>query len=269
MKNKLLLSSIFVLGTTFLYSFDLGGLAKDIMNDVSKKSSTTSSSTNSNLSNITVTKGLKEALKVGVDYAVKNLGANNGYLNNSLVKIALPDNLQKAETIIRKVGGDKIADNLIKSMNTAATNAAPKTAEIFIDAITKMSLTDAKKILAGDKDAATQYFKSNTSNSLKKVIKPIIQKTMEQNSVAKYYDTFNSYYKEYGKSYVENSQVMGLAKNFGVDSYLPSNSDESLDDYVTSKAIDGLFKMIAKKESAIRSNPIEQTTSILKEVFGK
>lgn len=267
MKKKIILSSL-VLCSTLSFAFDLNSFTKEIVNDITKTETKQDQTITSSLSQDTVSKGLKEALKVGVNYATKTLGAQNGYLNNADVKIPLPQNLQKAETLIRSVGGDKVADDLIKSMNNAATNAAPETAKIFIDAIEKMNLEDAKKILAGDEHSATNYFKENTNEALKKLIKPIVNKTMQENSVSKYYDTFNTYYKQYGKEYVENSSVMNLAKNFGVDEYIPSSSDESLDDYVTNKAIDGLFKMISEKEASIRENPVEQTTSILKKVFG-
>ncbi len=266
--KKLSIAAAIVLSSTLAFSFDLGSITKSVMDNVTQSPSSTTSA-KSGLSDSTVTSGLKEALKVGVDFAVKNLGANNGYLNNSLVKIPLPENLQKAEGMIRKVGGEKMADDLINSMNSAATKAAPETAKIFVDAIDKMSLEDAQKILAGDENAATDYFKSSTTASLKKMIAPIIQGTMKENQVAGYYDAFNGYYKQYGKGLVDNSGVMGLAKNFGVDSYLPGSSDQNLDEYVTDKAIDGLFKMIAEKEAAIRSNPVAQTTSLLKQVFGK
>ncbi|WP_417327607.1 DUF4197 domain-containing protein [Halarcobacter sp.] len=267
MNKKIILSSL-VLCSTLSFAFDLNSFTKEIVNDITKTETKQDQTVASSLSQDTVSKGLKEALKVGVNYATKTLGAQNGYLNNADVKIPLPENLQKAETLIRSAGGDKIADDLIKSMNNAATNAAPETAKIFIDAIEKMNLEDAKKILAGDEHSATNYFKENTNEALKKLIKPIVNKTMQENSVSKYYDTFNTYYKQYGKEYVENSSVMNLAKNFGVDEYIPSSSDESLDDYVTNKAIDGLFKMISEKEASIRENPVEQTTSILKKVFG-
>ncbi len=267
MNKKIILSSL-VLCSTLSFAFDLNSFTKEIVNDITKTETKQDQTVASSLSQDTVSKGLKEALKVGVNYATKTLGAQNGYLNNTDVKIPLPENLQKAETLIRSAGGDKIADDLIKSMNNAATNAAPETAKIFIDAIEKMNLEDAKKILAGDEHSATNYFKENTNEALKKLIKPIVNKTMQENSVSKYYDTFNTYYKQYGKEYVENSSVMNLAKNFGVDEYIPSSSDESLDDYVTNKAIDGLFKMISEKEASIRENPVEQTTSILKKVFG-
>ena len=274
--KKSIIASTIILSTTFIFALDLGSIAKGVAESVinEKQTNTTiptlnNNNTNSNLDNSTVTSGLKEALKVGVNYATTQLGSNNGYLNNSLVKIPLPDNLAKAESLLRSAGGDKMADDLINSMNSAASKAAPQTAEIFMDAIDKMSLADAQKILNGGDNAATNYFKANTTESLKKSILPIVQQTMKENQVAGYYDTLNNLYKSNVKDLVENSSVMGMAKNFGVDSYLPGNSNESLDEFVTTKAIDGLFTMIAQKEAGIRANPVEQTSSILKQVFGK
>ena len=271
MKKSTIVASL-ILTSSLTYAFDLGSIAKGVLDNVVNTNSTettnTSTNTNSNLSDSTVTSGLKEALKVGVNYAVKELGTSNGYLNNSLVKIPLPDNLAKVETLLRSAGGNEMADNLINSMNKAATTAAPKTAEIFVNAIEKMSLQDAQNILAGDKNAATNYFKSNTTDSLKKMIAPIIQNTMKENQVATYYDMANNFYKTNAKGVVESTGVMDIAKSFGVDSYLPGSSDQSLDDYVTEKAIGGLFTMIAQKEAEIRSNPVAQTTSLLKQVFG-
>ncbi len=253
------------ISASMVFALDLGGFAKSVIGGVTNNSN--SGGIVSGLDNSTVASGLKEALKKGVKYAVNTLGKDNGYLNNSLVKIPLPENLAKAEKLVRKFGGDKIADNLISSMNKAASDAAPKTADIFMKAISKMSLTDAKKILAGKKDAATEYFKTHTSKSLEKMISPIVNKSMQDNSVAKYYDTFNGYYKNYGAKYVKNSGVASLAKSFGADSYLPSEKDENLNKYVTDRAIDGLFKMIAQKEADIRDNPVARTTDLLKKVF--
>jgi hypothetical protein len=275
--KKSIIASTLILTSTLTFAFDLGAIAKGVVDNVTKEQTTTVTSTKTasdvktvnTASDSTVSSGLKEALKTGVKYAVTNLGTSNGYLNNSAVKIPLPDNLAKAETIIRSAGGDKMADDLILSMNNAATKAAPQTAEIFMNAIDKMSVTDAQSILSGGNEAATNYFKANTTESLKKLITPIIQETMKQNQVATYYDTVNNVYKSSAKGLVDNTGVMGMAKSFGVDSYIPSSSDESLDSYITTKAIDGLFTMIGQKEAAIRSNPVEQTTSILKQVFGK
>ena len=277
MKKSIIVSTL-ILSSSLTFAFDLGSIAKSVVDNVTKEQTSTQATTSekattntstSNISDSTVTSGLKEALKTGVNYAVTQLGSSNGYLDNSAVKIPLPDNLAKAETLLRSVGGNQMADNLINSMNTAASKAAPKTAEVFVNAIDKMSVTDAQAILSGGNEAATNYFKANTSDSLKKLIAPIIQETMKENQVATYYDTVNNLYKSSAKGLVDNSGVMGMAKSFGVDSYIPGSSDESLDEYITTKAIDGLFTMIGQKEAAIRSNPVEQTSSILKQVFGK
>lgn len=274
MKKSLIVSTL-LLTSTLTFALDLGGITKSVVDTVSKDSgiaqqvTNATSSKTSNLDNTTVSSGLKEALKTGVTYATTQLGSTNGYLDNKAVKIPLPNNLSSAESIIRKAGGDKMADDLINSMNSAASKAAPKTAEIFISAIDKMSLTDAQKILSGGNNAATEYFKANTTESLKKSIAPIIQETMKENQVAGYYDSVNNIYKSSAKGLVDNSGVMGMAKSFGVDSYIPGNSNESLDEFVTNKAIEGLFTMIAQKEASIRTNPGEQTSSLLKQVFGK
>ena len=280
MKKSIIVSTL-ILSSRLTFAFDLGSIAQSVAANVTKEQTSTQATTSekattnttntstSNISDSTVTSGLKEALKTGVNYAVTQLGSSNGYLDNSAVKIPLPDNLAKAETLLRSVGGNQMADNLINSMNTAASKAAPKTAEVFVNAIDKMSVTDAQAILSGGNEAATNYFKANTSDSLKKLIAPIIQETMKENQVATYYDTVNNIYKSSAKGLVDNSGVMGMAKSFGVDSYIPGSSDESLDEYITTKAIDGLFTMIGQKEAAIRANPVEQTSSILKQVFGK
>ena len=254
---------VLLVAVSLAFAFDFGSFAKSVVSSNVNNNDSRASS----LDNSTITSGLKEALKKGIRYAASSLGKSDGYLNNSLVKIPLPQNLAKAEKIVRRLGGDKIADNLINSMNSAASKAAPKTVSIFMDAIDNMSLSDAKKILAGKKDAATEYFKRHTSSSLEKMISPIVDKTMQENSVVKYYDIFDGYYKKYGKKYIDSSGLMSIAKSFGADSYLPSGKDENLNKYITDKAIDGLFKMIAKEEANIRDNPLARTTSLLKKVF--
>ena len=265
--KKISIVASLVLSSTLAFSFSLDSITKAVTDSISENKSTSSTSMSS-LSETTISNGLKQALKVGVDYAVKELGSTNGYLSNVDVKIPLPDNLAKVEAVIRKAGGEKLANDFIKSMNDAATAAAPKTSQIFLDAISKMTLEDAKKILDGSDDAATAYFSANTTESLKKLITPIIQETMSKNSVTTYYNSINELYKNYGKEYVNSTSVMSMAKSYGVDGFIPQTSEENLDEFVTSKAIDGLFKMIAQKEAQIRANPVEQTTSILKQVFG-
>lgn len=268
MKNTSIIVSL-LLSSNMAFAFDFSSLANDILETTpAEKTTTESKQSSSTLSNSVVTDGLKSALKIGVDYGVKELSKKDGYLNNEKVRIPLPGNLAKAESLIRSAGGDKIADDLIDSMNAAATEAAPKTASIFIDAVDKMSMDDAKKILAGGDEAATEYFEAHTSTSLKELIKPIVQKSMADNDVAMYYDKATDFYKSNLKDTVESSSIMGMAKSYGADAYLPSESDEKLDDFVTNKAISGLFTMIGNKESEIREDPVAQTTSLLKSVFG-
>lgn len=266
MKKKLVL---IILLCNYTFAFDFNSLIQSAKEEVTKQvsKSSTSSSSSSSLSNDTIIKGLKEALNKGVTTAVTSLGANNGYLNNSEVKIPLPDNLEKAKALISKVGGASYINNLEKSMNDAATQAAPKTAKILADSISKMSISDASNILNGKDNSATTYFKTNTIDSLKILITPIIKESIASNDVATYYKNFNTFYKSNVKSYVDSSSITSYAKTLGVDSYIPSSSDESLDEYIVNKALDGLFLMIEKEEKAIRANPIERTTQILKDVF--
>ena len=213
--------------------------------------------------------GLKEALKLGVKEAVSTLGKEGGFLNNPAFKIPLPKNLQKAETILRKAGAGKYADDLIVAINRAAEKAVPETADIFMDTISNISFQDAQAILSGGETAATEYFKKNTKDKLIKRIAPIVKESMKENSVATYYKTFNEYYSKYAKNFVNNSQIGSLAKNFGLSEYLPGNEDSDLESYITNKTIDSLFKMISQKEKLIRENPAFRTTDILKKVFGK
>jgi len=272
MKKKYILSSMLLLSTAS-FAFDLNSFTKSITDTITKSTETTeaskTSTSNSLLSNDTISSGLKEALSKGVDFAVKELGSENGYLKNPSVKIPLPDNLAKIETLVRKAGGDEMVDDLITSINNAATTAAPKTANILLGAVKDINLEDATKILSGNNTAATEFVEKNTTEDLKKLINPIIENSMKENQVAKYYTIVNDFYKSNVESYTKDSSIMEYASKLGVDSYLPKSSDEDLNGFVTQKAISGLFKMIAEKESAIRENPIEQTTSLLKEVFAK
>lgn len=243
-------------------------MGKNVLNSLTTTQSSTSA-TNTSLSSSEISSGLKEALKQGVTKAVTQLGKENGYLNNPITKIPLPQSMQTVETAIRKIGGDKYADDLIKAMNDSASQAAVKTTTIFMDAITQMNITDATKILNGNENAATEYFKTNTFEKLKFAIQPIVENSMKDNQLAMYYKMFNEFYQNNGKSYVNNSAIGTYAKSFKLDSYLPQENDVNLEDYVTNKAIDGLFALIETEEKTIRENPIEQTSSLIKKIFSK
>lgn len=280
--KKILITSALLFSITNSQAFDFGGFmdsVKDVVSDTTETIKSTNENENVNVKPVTntttnesplvVADALKAALKQGVAYAVKELSKEGGYLNNPAVKIPLPDGLSNPESMIRSMGGDEMADDFIESMNKAAANAAVKATPIFVSAIEKMSIDDAKNLLAGNENAATEYFRTRTTDDLKKMMKPIIESTMEENNVASYYDTLNEFYDSSVKSFVENDSVRDMANNFGMEKYMPKGtSDEKLDDYVTRNAIDGLFKMVAVKEAEIRQSPIAQNSALLQKVFG-
>ncbi len=263
---RILTKTIFI---TSILGISLNAGFMDIVKDnVKNFSSYQNSKTNPSLGKSDISTALKEALRMGVKDAVKNLGKEGGFLNNPSYKIPLPKNLQKAADILKKAGAGKYAKDLEVSINKAAEKAVPKTADIFLNAISSMSFEDAKKILNGPQNAATQYFREKTKDKLIKAISPIVKESMKESSVASYYKTFNQYYSKYAKGFLQNSSIGALAKNFKLDSYLPSSKETDLESYVTNQTIERLFKAISQKEKLIRSNPIYRTTDILKKVFG-
>ena len=190
---------------------------------------------------------LRQALTQGASAAVASLGKPDGFLGNPKVKIPLPENLQKAEKLMRKLGMGKHADELILTMNRAAEAAVPEAKALLLDAVKQMTLQDAKAILSGGDDSVTQYFQRTTSAPLTEKFLPIVKQATERVELAKKY---NRYAKQAAK----------------LD--LIDKKDASLEAYVTQKALDGLFLMIAEEERAIRQNPLGQASSLLQKVFG-
>jgi hypothetical protein len=195
-----------------------------------------------------IASGLKEALQVGATNAAKLTGRPDGYFKNEAIKILLPKNLRLLEKGLRAVGYGPKLDALILSMNRAAESAAPGARKIFEDAILSMRFDDARKILSGGDTAATDYFKEKTTGRLTAAFRPVVEKAMEQNSVAEQYQ-----------------QALGQAQT------IPFMKTQNLDitDYVVSQALSGLFYTLVQEEQNIRKNPAAQTTSLLKQVFGK
>lgn len=190
---------------------------------------------------------LRQALSQGAAKAVASLGQPDGFLGNPKVKIPLPENLRKAEKLMRKLGMGKRADELIVAMNRAAEAAVPEAKELLVNAVKQMTLQDAKAILTGGDDSATQYFKRTTSAPLAERFLPIVRKATEKVKLA---ENYNRYAKQATK--------LGLL----------DEKDATLEDYVTQKALDGLFLMIAEEERAIRKDPVGQASSLIQKVFG-
>jgi hypothetical protein len=199
-----------------------------------------------NISNQDQVGSLKQALGQGIDTAVASLSKTDGYLGNPKVRIPLPENLQKLDNGLRKLGMGKYADELITSMNRAAEAAVPEAKALLVTAVKNMSVTDAKNILLGSDDAATQYFRKNTGTALSGKFQPIVVNAMQKVQLAQKYDQFA------GK---------------GVQLGLVDAKDANLENYVTQKALDGLFVMMAEQEKALRANPLEATGNLVKKVF--
>ena len=194
----------------------------------------------------TITAGLKQALEHGTRRAVSTLGQVDGYLKNPPVHIPVPDQLQRAESLLRRVGGGRYADQFVASLNRAAERAAPQAKSIFLDVIQAMTIQDAVGILRGPDDAATKYFRLHSQARLTATFRPLVARATSEVGVTAYY-----------KRFVEKAAATGLVDTRDLD----------LDDYVTRKALDGLFYMIAREEKRIREDPIARTTELLRKVF--
>ncbi len=199
------------------------------------------------ISNQDAVSGMREALVQGSGHAVGLLGKTDGFLGNPQVRIPLPQSLQRIEGTMRMFGLGRQADELVTTMNRAAESAVPEARALLVDSIKKMSISDAKGILAGPEDGATQYFKRTTSSALSARFLPIVQQATAKVQLAEMYNNY-----------------AGKAATFG----LLNAEDANLDQYITQRALDGLFIMIAEEEKSIRANPMGSAVNIVKRVFG-
>src|SRR5713101_5109283 len=199
------------------------------------------------ISNRDAVNGLKEALTRGGQTAVARLGVENGFFGNDRVKIPLAPSLRRMEAVMRSIGMDRHADELVLRMNRAAEAAVPEAKTLLVDAVKRMSVQDAKGVLTGGEDAATQYFRRTTSEPLAARFRPIVKKAMERVKLAEKYN-----------------EIAASGAKFG----LVREEDAQLEDYVTRKALDGLFVTIAEEERKIRKDPAGAASAILRKVFG-
>ena len=199
------------------------------------------------LSNQEAVSGLKAALEKGAGVAVDLLGKTDGFFGNGAVKIPLPDSLKKYEKLMRSVGMGKHADELVLTMNRAAEAAVPEAKKLFVDSIRKMSVQDAKGILTGGQTAGTEYFKRSTTEQLREKFLPVVKRATAKVKLAEKYN-----------QYAQKGVAFGLVKK----------EQANLDDYVTQKALDGLFFMVAEEEKKIRQDPVKAGSDIIRKVFG-
>lgn len=198
------------------------------------------------LSDSKIVSGLKEALEVGTTRAVALTGKHDGFMKNEAIRILLPPKLQPVGKGMRLLGMGEQVDDLEIGMNRAAEQAAPQAKPIFLAALKKMTFDDARRILAGDDTAATEYFRRTTSTDLTTSFTPVVHHSMERVGVVRQYES--------------------VIKNAPGGSALASEFD--LDKYVVGKTLDGIFVMLGEEEKKIRKNSAAQTTALLKEVFG-
>ena len=201
----------------------------------------------SDLSQQDATGGLKDALTQGAQLAVKKLGTPGGFSNNPDVKIELPGKLGKAASKMKAFGKGAQVEELETAMNKAAETAVTQAQPILVDAVKKMSVADAKGILSGGTDSATQYLDKSSREQIRAKFLPIVKQATDKVGVAQKYNSF-----------------AGQAATFGVVDAKSAN----VENYVTEQALNGLFEMIGKQEETIRQNPAAAATSLAKKVFG-
>jgi hypothetical protein len=205
--------------------------------------------------------GLKEALAKGTTNAINSLGRDGGFWNNAKVRIPLPGKLEQAGNLARQLGQGAKVDAFERSLNRAAEQAVPQVADIFGDAIRKMTLDDARGILTGGDHAATDFFRRVAGDALTARIHPIVARATDSVGVTRKYKAFTS---------ASGGGLGGALESLGAlggSSGKPGNALD-LDDYVTAKTLDGLFTTIGEQEQSIRHNPAARTTDLLKKVFG-
>jgi len=200
------------------------------------------------ISNRDAINALKGALQRGTRAAVEQLGRENGFYGDARVRIPLPESLRRAEKNMRRFGMGKYADELLLTMNRAAESAVPEAQQLFVDSVRQMSVTDAKGILTGGETAGTAYFRRTTQQQLHDRFLPIVREATARVDLAQKYNRYAKTGVRYG---------------------LISAGDADLDEYVTQRALDGLYFMVAEEEKKIRKDPVGTASSLLQKVFGE
>jgi hypothetical protein len=248
MKHGVILLVAGLVVTTPALPFDWNATLKGAMDQASGQPAGSAASPGIDaLSNADINAGLKEALTRGADSAVAQLGVKDGFYGNPALKIPLPKNLQKADKALRMFGMDKQADELVLAMNRAAEAAVPQAKSLLVDAVKNMTLQDAQGILTGGSTSATDFFRTKTETQLTERFGPIVKSITDKTSLAQQYNRY-----------------AGQAAQFN----LVDKNQASVEQYVTQQSLDRLYRLIGEKEQAIRANPMQAGSNLLKQVFG-
>lgn len=219
----------------------------------SSSTATTTSTTTSGTTGGTVTQNqaadaIKQALSKGVSAGIALLNKQNGFFGSDIYKVLLPPDAVKVESTLRELGLGAQVDKAILQINRSAEQAVGQAAPIFVDAIKQMTITDALNIVKGDNTAATAYFKGKTTDKLKAAFSPVVKSKLDSTLATRYYSNIVATYNKLPT--------------------VTTKANPDLQGYVTDKAVSALFDQIAKEEATIRTNPVAQTTDLLKQVFG-
>lgn len=253
MKTRLLTLAVAASLAAGAYALDLNDLlnaGKAAMDKSSGTQTAPGSATKSAVDALTpaeMNSGLKEALTRGAEAAVAQLGKQDGFFGDPKLRIPLPENLKKVDKLMRTFGMGKQADELVLSMNRAAEAAVPEAKTLLVNAVKDMSVDDAKGILTGGDQAATEFFRKKTETALTEKFQPMVKTATAQVGLAQ---TYNKY--------------AGLASKFK----MVKEDQASIENYVTKQSLDRLYKVIGEQERAIRTNPIQYGSDLLKKVFG-
>jgi len=245
MKRALVLAAILALAAP-AHAFDWGEMLKGVVSKPGGQDPAGATGVDA-LSTTDINAALKEALTRGADAAVAQLGVKDGFFGNAQLKIPLPKNLQKAEKAMRMFGMGQQADDLVLAMNRAAEAAVPEAQTLFVDAVKQMTLEDAKGILTGGQTSATDFFRRKTETQLTERFLPIVKTPTDKVGLAQQYNRY-----------------AGMATQFN----LIDKSQSNVEQYVTQEAMDRLYTLIGEKEAAIRANPVQAGSALLKKVFG-
>ena len=222
------------------------GSAQDILGAIKQYGSQSGAA--GALSQSEIVTGLRQALAQGTTRAINTLGQADGYWSNAQVRVPLPENLARAEKTLRKLGGGARVDQFHQTLNRAAEQAVPQVADIFGNAVRAMTIEDVRAVLNGSPDAATQFFRRTTGDSIRARFLPLVQAATAKVGVTQQYKS--------------------LAGKYGTLLSMAGYQPVELDGYVTQKAMDGLFTVVAQEEARIRADPAARGSEILRRVFG-
>ncbi len=228
------------------HAFDWNEMLRGVLSQPAEQQQASTASVDA-LSNAEVNAGLKEALTRGAETAVAQLGKKDGFFGDPELKIPLPPKLKKAEKAMRMFGMGQQADELVLSMNRAAEAAVPEAQALLVGAVKEMTLQDAKGILTGGQTSATDFFRRKTEAKLTARFQPIVKSHTDKVGLAQQYNHY-----------------AGMAAHYN----LIQQNHANIDEYVTQQALDRLYTVIGEKEAAIRANPLQAGSELLKKVFG-